>query len=47
VRDFFRQAGAEVLSVTPDDFVAALQNALGNALGDAPGDGSPAAPESA
>ena len=39
VRDFFRQAGAEVLSVTPDDFIAALQNALE----DAP----PAAPESA
>jgi lipoate---protein ligase len=31
VRAFFRQAGTEVLSVTPDDFVAALQNALGDA----------------
>jgi len=36
VRDFFRQAGAEVLSVTPDDFIAAIQSALGDAPGDAP-----------
>jgi lipoate-protein ligase A len=43
VRDFFRQAGAEVLSVTPDDFIAALQDALGDTLGDA----QRAAPESA
>ena len=42
VRDFFRQAGAEVLSVTPEDFIAALQDALG----DAPGNAAPAAPES-
>jgi len=28
VRDFFEQAGAEVLSVSPDDFIAAFEEAL-------------------
>ena len=28
VRTFFEQAGVEVLSVSPDDFVAAFNNAL-------------------
>jgi len=28
VRNFFREAGVEVLSVTPDDFVASLENAV-------------------
>lgn len=36
VQDFFRQAGAEALSVTPDDFIAALQDAFGDARRAAP-----------
>jgi len=30
VREFFEQAGAEVLSVSPDDFIAAFRQALAN-----------------
>ena len=28
IRDFFQEAGVEVLSVSPDDFIASLENAV-------------------
>jgi lipoate-protein ligase A len=30
VREFFEQANVEVLSVSPDDFIAAFEDALAN-----------------